>query len=128
MYTLTLFGASFDLNGCDYESFRKASSSSDLRISEHIILPVRLTKTKCFQTETAHLSLTEEQAYEKAIALLDDAEARGMKNLEIECRLIETKYTSQGVYVAYRYSVVTEIGTAREIKITEIPKEETERD
>ena len=128
VYTLTLFGASFDLNGCDYESFRKTSSSSDLRISEHIILPVRLTKTKCFQTETAHLSLTEEQAYEKAIALLDDAEARGMKNLEIECRLIETKYTSQGVYVAYRYSVVTEIGTAREIKITEIPKEETERD
>lgn len=119
VYSLTLFGKVFDLNGCDYEEFYREAKTSDLRISKDIILPIRLTRTLYFRAETAETRLTEEQAYRKAVALIDEAEARGMKNLEIESRRLETRRTSEGIYAAYHYSVVTDLGNEKEIKNTE---------
>ena len=66
VYSLTLFGKSFDLNKCDYEEFYRTTKTSELRLSKNIILPVRLTRTTFSQTETAKTTLTKEQAYEKA--------------------------------------------------------------
>lgn len=119
VYSLTLFGKVFDLNGCDYEEFYREAKTSDLRISKDIILPIRLTRTLYSRAETAETRLTEEQAYRKAVALIDEAEARGMKNLEIESRRLETRRTSEGIYAAYHYSVVTDLGNEKEIKNTE---------
>ena len=123
VYSLTLFGKSFDLNKCDYEEFYRTAKTSELRLSKNIILPVRLTRTTFSQTETAKTTLTKEQAYEKALTLLDEAEARGMKNIEIESRRLEIKYTSEGIYAAYRYSVVTDFGKDAEIRNNETAEE-----
>lgn len=125
VYSLTLFGKTFESGSCEFEEFFKTSETSDLRLSEDIILPVRLTKTRCRQTETVRKTLSREQALEKAVALLDDAEARGMKNLEIENRSFETRCTSEGIYAAYHYSVIVSFGREREIKNSE-PAEERE--
>lgn len=123
VYSLTLFGKTFNLNKCDYKEFFSSAKTSDLRISEDILLPVRLTRTTFWQTETTKKTLTKDQAYEKALTLLNEAEARGMKNLEVESRRLETKYTSEGIYAAYRYSVVIDFGKEEEIRNTEAAEE-----
>ena len=46
-----------------------------------------------------------------------------MKNIEIESRRLEIKYTSEGIYAAYRYSVVTDFGKDAEIRNNETAEE-----
>lgn len=100
---LTFFGINIPLYLGSVDTPYETETISRRFEKYEMYLPITLTETEFHKTETVNITLSEEEAKQKAEAELLNLEATELKNAEILTKSVDFEVTAQGVRIISKY-------------------------